>query len=169
MTPAPYPVLILGLPRSMTYWTAQTLGYDHDQTRHGQPGNAPGLCDTGFALLPPKEQKKYFDAETKIVHLARPEAEVHASLMRHFPEANPRTVAEALTCTSARLDEFLAGRPHLELPAPLTPQSLRILAAYLDRKSEFLDWADRLAHRRDVLDEDPAVKASMATVFPFTL
>jgi hypothetical protein len=169
MTPAPYPVLIIGLPRSMTFWTAQTLGYDHDQTRHGQPGTAPGLCDTGFALLPPEERKKYFGPETLFVHLRRPEAEVQASLLRHFPEANPDAIATALARTSAFLRRFLADRPHLSLPAPLTPQSLRILAAYLDRKSEFLDWADHLAHRRDVLDEDPALKASMATVFPFTL
>ena len=169
MSATPYPVLIVGLPRSMTYWTSQTLGYDHDATASPVASAKPGLCDTGFALLPPEAQAKYFDAETKFVHLRRPEAEVLRSLMRQFPEADPAAIARLLSETSARLEKFFAGRPHLELSAPLTPVGLSRLSRFLGREAEFGDWFDQLATRRDVLEENPSLKARLASLFPSTL
>ena len=155
----PYRVLILGLPRSMTYWTAAVLGYDHDVTAWPVESPKPGLCDTGFALLPPEKQAKYFDAETKFVRLRRPEEDVLASLLRHFPEADPVAFARALSATTASLDEFFKDRPHLELSAPLTHVGLSRLSRYLGRAVEFDHWFDELATRRDRLT-DPAVLAA---------
>lgn len=161
MSATPYPVLIVGLPRSMTYWTAQTLGYDHDVTAWPVPARKAGLCETALYLLPETTRGKYVDAHTKIVHLARPVHEVEASLARQFPTVDRPRLRECLAVSAQALRDFLAGRPHLSLPAPLTTRSLGQLAAYLDRKDEILDWADRLRHRHDRL-ADPAIHAECA-------
>lgn len=161
-----YRTLILGLPRSMTYWTAVTLGFDHDVSAWPVEAPKPGLCDTGFILLPPEGRQKYFDTETKFVWLRRPEAEVLASITRNFPTAAPSSsVAAALAHTNTQLKAFFASRPCLELLAPLSPHGLFRLAAYLGRESEHPQWVRALQVRRDRLD-DPAIRASLPTLNP---
>jgi len=160
----PYRTIILGLPRSMTFWTSVTLGFDHDVSAWPVESPKSGLCDTAFVLLPQEEQKKYFDSETKFVHLWRPEAEVLSSLMRNFPKANPAALATALTHTAARLHDFFLGCPHLRVPAPLSPAGLHRLAHHLGREAEAPRWIAALSQRRDRLD-DPVIRAQCARTF----
>lgn len=154
----PYRTLIVGLPRSMTYWTAQTLGFDHDITAWPVATPKPGLCETALYLLPREEREKYFDAETKIVHLERSEKEVEASLARLFPTIHRPRLRKCLRASTHALRAFLRGRPHLRLAAPLTAPSLERLAVYLDRRAELPAWQERLAQRHDRM-ADPAIHA----------
>ena len=161
---APYKTLILGLPRSMTYWTSRVLGFDHDVTVWPVSVPRPGACDTAFILLPREEQARYYDGGTKFVYLRRAEDEVRASLLRYFPEADPGALSSALAATSSRLREFFAGRPHLELQAPLTPEGLSLLASYLNREPELPGWVEALAQRMDRMD-DPLTLAELRELF----
>ena len=156
-TPAPYPVIVVGLPRSMTYWLAQTLGFDHDATAWPVVDRKPGLCETGLYLLPREVWHSYLDHQTKVIYLRRPQDQVEISMAALFPGIDRPRLRQAMRLSLRAIKRFLEGRHHITVDSPLDTHGLTRIAAYLRRESELPAWESHLPHKRDCMREQSEI------------
>jgi len=99
----PYKYVVLAMPRSMSFWLAEFLKFDHDP--RDTPPQSDGLVDTGAYM-----NKEFYDSiigpETKVAFLIRDPRLVAESISKNFGLSSLQATMFANHCHSQLLERM---------------------------------------------------------------
>jgi len=161
----PYKYVILSTPRSMSYWLAEFLGFDHDASTTYKDGKweqkSEGLVDTGI-YLNEEMMSSMTDENTKFGSLRRSTKSLAWSYQKNFwlTEYQSRLLSLEQNATLERAAWLrLDGqRSIFRSDYPILPSSLRKITKELGFKWDEEKVKKSLDERLDKLD-DPAYRS----------
>lgn len=161
----PYKYVILSTPRSMSYWLAEFLGFDHDASTTYKDGKweqkSEGLVDTGI-YRHRDIMGSMVDSDTKFGILLRDKDSLALSLQKNFGLSE----VQAKMMAGKQVDDLLKVHRSLEIlqRSPIVVGQYPIRLQNLRRPLRILgiEWDEEkvkkaLDEKRDKLD-DPAYR-----------
>lgn len=150
----PYKYVVLATPRSMSYWLADFLGFDHDASADWSAGKwkpkSEGVVDTGLALMPESCKQAMIHPGAEILGLTRGFEESVRSMIGTFGLEEEKAKEIYLACHEA-ISKF---SPQAIVNAPLDVTAARLFLRSFClqyRNREYIE--ERLSVRKDRASE----------------
>lgn len=161
----PYKYIVLATPRSMSYWLADFLGFDHDASADWAAGKwlpgSNGLVDTGLALMPEACKQAMIHPGAKILGLTRGFEESVRSMMGTFGLEEEEADNLYIHCH----EKIRELSPSAIVNAPLTATTVKFFLRSFCLQYRNLEYIEeKLSVRKDRASEPGYIDACKAAL-----